>query len=456
MKTKNSLDQYLDFYSQHQARLKQDSAPWLASLRALCFDRLRDMRLPDHHTENYEKTSLEEMFAPDFGINIGGLDLIGKTPANACGAVLPKSVRIILHNEVPVRVELPAGYHNLPQGLHITSLSKLSDNANQFVAQELEELAVRTDNAALLLNIMLGTDGVVITTDAGAKIELPIQIINFVGASIPMLTNKKLLIYTAPGSELNILHCEHSVPAATEHSTLANSLVLARMEEESTLRFASMEETASSNRNFTALVVKQQRDTQLHMGSITLMNGTTRNDVKVDMLGNGAQAHINGLVIGEDASAIDNSTHINLHGDHCVCNQIYKYALYGQSAGAFEGTITVHPDARFNEAHQTNRNVIASEGASMYSKPQLLIYNDDVKCSHGATTGQLDSNALYYMQTRGIPLDEAKSMLMQAFMNDVVEQIDFPGLRERLHILVERRLRGEDVTCDGCKLYIEQ
>lgn len=453
METLNSIDQYIRFYRENRAHIETGSPDWLNSMRARCCDRLQTLRLPDSKTEDYEKTSVNNLFATDFGINIDRLDLIGQVKPNICGLELPNSIRIILHNETPVRIELPAASHSLPEGLHICSFSRLAATEEVWVEHVLDKTTAHTDPAALLLNIMLGNDGLVIRADDCAKVSVPIQIINFVGASIPLLSNKKLLIKLGKRSELNILYCEHMVSASSLAECLSNTLAWLDIEEGASARFVCMEETGLKNRNLLDLQIALAADSCLQYGSVTLKNGVSRNNLRVQMVGDNATAKINGLIIGKDCSHTDNSTDIHLRSNHNSCTQIYKYALYDDSQGAFEGKITVHPEARFNEAHQTNKNVIASTGASMYSKPQLLIYNDDVKCSHGSSTGQLDAKALYYMQTRGIPADEARSMLMQAFMNDVVEQIEFPGLRERLYKLVEKRLKGEESTCEGCKLY---
>ena len=129
---------------------------------------------------------------------------------------------------------------------------------------------------------------------------------------------------------------------------------------------------------------------------------------------------------------------------------MFKYVLDERSTGAFEGSIEVCHGSRFVEAYQSNRNILASKDARMHSKPQLLIYNDDVKCSHGATTGQLDEKAMFYMQTRGIPREEARRMLMQAFMADVIDTIALEPLRDRLRHMVERRFAGEKAGCRDC------
>ena len=131
---------------------------------------------------------------------------------------------------------------------------------------------------------------------------------------------------------------------------------------------------------------------------------------------------------------------------------LFKYVLDDQSIGAFAGLVLVRPDAQHTNSQQTNRNLCATRDARMYTQPQLEIYADDVKCSHGATVGQLDENALFYMRSRGINEKEARLLLMFAFVNEVIDTIRLDALKDRLHLLVEKRFRGELNRCQGCAI----
>ncbi|MDE5635454.1 MAG: SufD family Fe-S cluster assembly protein, partial [Muribaculaceae bacterium] len=186
------------------------------------------------------------------------------------------------------------------------------------------------------------------------------------------------------------------------------------------------------------------------IGGMTLHNGVTRNEYRVTIIGDECECHLDGMAVASGSQHIDNSSDVRHAACRSTSRQLFKYVLDDQSTGAFEGSIVVEPGARFTEASQTDRNILASRGARMHTKPQLLIYNDDVKCSHGATTGQLDDRALFYMQSRGIPREEARMMLMQAFMTEVVDTVRVESVRDRLRHLVERRLAGYDAHCNDC------
>ena len=158
------------------------------------------------------------------------------------------------------------------------------------------------------------------------------------------------------------------------------------------------------------------------------------------------------MSISDKNQHVDNNTSIDHAVPNCTSNELFKYVLDDQSVGAFAGLVLVRPDAQHTSSQQTNRNLCATRDARMYTQPQLEIYADDVKCSHGATVGQLDENALFYMRARGIAEKEARLLLMFAFVNEVIDTIRLDALKDRLHLLVEKRFRGELNRCQGCAI----
>ncbi|MBQ7823567.1 MAG: SufD family Fe-S cluster assembly protein, partial [Bacteroidaceae bacterium] len=136
----------------------------------------------------------------------------------------------------------------------------------------------------------------------------------------------------------------------------------------------------------------------------------------------------------------------------CSSRELFKYVLNDTSTGSFSGRILVREGTDKTEAYQSNKNLCATSDAQMFTKPQLEIYADDVKCSHGATIGQLDEQALFYMRSRGIPEAEARMLLMFAFTSDVIDTVRLDALKDRLRLLVEKRFRGELAKCSGCRI----
>lgn len=178
--------------------------------------------------------------------------------------------------------------------------------------------------------------------------------------------------------------------------------------------------------------VEQQANSVLSMSTITLGSADVKNDVEVRLKGEGAELVLNGLYLTSGADKVDNKTVVYHEVGHCTTKQLYKGALDGESKASFEGMIIVQPDAQKTNAQQTNRNILISPKAKVHAEPQLVIYADDVKCSHGATTGQLDQQQLFYMQQRGIDEDAARRMLTAAYAAEVVGLIPIEDVRTRL------------------------
>jgi len=154
--------------------------------------------------------------------------------------------------------------------------------------------------------------------------------------------------------------------------------------------------------------------------------------------------------LADKKQQVDNFTSIIHAKPNCNSNELFKYVLDDTAKGGFTGKLYVARNAQKTAAFQTNKNILLKRSAKMRTKPQLEIYADDVKCSHGATIGQLDDNAMFYMRSRGIPENEARLLLMFAFTSDVIENIRIDALKDRIKMLVEKRLRGELSKCEGC------
>ena len=219
-----------------------------------------------------------------------------------------------------------------------------------------------------------------------------------------------------------------------------------------TLNVYELEEATANSHRASVFVAEQGRDSKLNVTTIALNGGKRRNEFHTRHLDENCTTSLNGMVIAADEQVVDNATFVMHDKPRCNSDQLFKYALFDNAQGAFEGLVTVTANACFTDAHQSNRNLLVSPTAQMHTMPQLIINCDEVKASHGATTGQLDEKALFYMRSRGIPEEEARMMLINAFMADVLEHIEIESLRERLRHLVDRRLRGCSAVCSNLSL----
>lgn len=201
------------------------------------------------------------------------------------------------------------------------------------------------------------------------------------------------------------------------------------------------EESAEANVRVSSLYVRQMQDSVVDLSGVTLRNGVTRNNYFVTLVEERADLKVSGFVLAAGEAHADNFSYIEHAVSHCTSDELFKYVLRDDSRGVFTGRILVAQDAQKTQAYQNNRNLLLSPTARMQSKPQLEIYADDVKCSHGMTTGQLSADALFYMRQRGISLEEARLMLSNAFAEDVVARIPVKEIADDVRARIEEQLR---------------
>lgn len=305
--------------------------------------------------------------------------------------------------------------------------------------------SVRKD-ALSAYNTLLSQTVTVLYITKGTIIEDAIHMVRLSGfeEGSNRWSSPRLLIIAEEGSQARLLSCDHAKGTA---SFVSNTVVEIYAEKDSRFEFYDLEDTSSSSIRLQTLHVSQEENSYVDIHSLTIQNGKTRNNFFADLKGAHAELYLNGICILDDEQKADNYSFIRHSVSGCHSDETFKYTLNDNAVGSFSGKIYVALDAQQTTAYQNNRNLLLSPKAKMYSKPHLEIYADDVKCSHGMTTGELDNNALFYMQQRGIPFVEAKLLLTIAFMSEVLEKIQLVPLRERLIQAVENRYRGLPGFC---------
>ena len=335
----------------------------------------------------------------------------------------------------------------------------------EIVGKYYARLAKTSEDAITALNTMLAQDGMLVYVPKNVKVDRAVQVINILKSpdSAPqsnlvprssvlvprMMVNRRVLIILEENAEIKMLFCDH---AADDRNFLATQVIEAYVGENASLDLYCMEETHHKNVRVSNVYIDQQANSRVNHNVITLHNGTTRNKLDLTFSGEGAECQCYGCVIADKQQHVDNNTLITHRVPHCTSSELYKYVLDDQSTGAFAGRVLVEHGAQKTASQMTNQNLAASREARMYTQPMLEIYADDVKCAHGSTVGQLNDAALFYMRQRGISLQEARTLLQQAFINEVVDKMALEPLRDRLHYLIEKRFRGELNKCAGCRL----
>ncbi len=421
-----SVDQYVELYGS----MSEQTGPRPAELEAL-----------------RAAGPLDDAFAPtDYGVNARRL-LLNVDVARSFGCDVPaiSAAPAAVVNDIfaaPKRLS-----ERLPEGVTFMSLRQAAATHPEWLAEIGSD---GIDDAETRLNDLLWTDGVLLRVAPGVVCEKPLQLVNVFSAPVDLMAVRRLFISLGKGSEAKLLVCDHTQDS--ERRYLSAELIRVNLADGAQLSLDFIEESSALTTRRSTLNASLGADSALRCTAATLSCGDTRMRVCVDINGRGARAEVNGMVIADAEQRAAFSTAILHHAENTSSSQLFKYVADGRSHCSFTGRIVVDEAARFTDAHQTNRNMLASATATMHAEPTLAIYCDEVQCSHGAATGQLDSNALFYMRQRGIPEEVARRMLMEAFVGDVIDSVHIPSLRERLHHLVERRFSGLGATCADCSL----
>lgn len=440
--------QYIDLYTQCEGMIDGHSAAVMNAPRAQAFADFQRLGFPTRKVEKYKYTDVAKLFEPDYGLNLNRLDIpVNSGEVFKCDVPNMSTSLYFMLNDGFYDKELPKA--SLPEGVVVGSLKAMAEAHPQLLTAYYGKLADTGKDAVTALNTMLAQDGLLFYVPKGVVIDRPIQVVNMLRSSVDFMVNRRVLVILEEGAQAKMLMCDHAMDPV---KFLTTQVIEVFAGENSVFDLYELEETHNNTVRFSNLYVHQAAGSNVLLNGMTLHNGITRNTTEVTLDGRGAELKMLGMAIEDKQQQVDNNTFIDHRVSDCTSTELYKYVLDDSAVGAFAGKVLVREGAQRTSSQQTNRNLCATREARMYTQPQLEIYADDVKCSHGATVGQLDENALFYMQQRGISEKEARLLLMFAFVNEVVDEIRLDALKDRLHLLVEKRFRGELNKCQGCTI----
>ena len=439
-----SEQQYIDLYKQARGIICEHSSDVMNAVRDEAFEHFQTLGFPSKKVERYKYTDMQKLFEPDYGLNLQRLPIpVNPYEAFRCDVPNLSTSLYFVVNDMFYHDDKPKG--SLPEGVIIGSLKDYPELTARYFAKQAKTAA----DGITALNTMLAQDGLFVYVPKNVKVDRAIQVINILRSDVDLMVNRRVLIVLEEGAEIKMLFCDH---AADDRHFLATQVIEAYVGENASLDLYCMEETHHKNVRLSNVYVDQQANSRVNHNVITLHNGVTRNRLDLTFSGEGAECQCYGCVIADKQQHVDNNTLITHRVPHCTSQELYKYVLDDKATGAFAGRVLVEHGAQKTTSQMTNQNLTATREARMYTQPMLEIYADDVKCAHGSTVGQLNDAALFYMRQRGIPLAEARLLLQNAFINEVVDKMQLEPLRDRLHYLVEKRFRGELNKCSGCKL----
>jgi Fe-S cluster assembly protein SufD len=340
---------------------------------------------------------------------------------------------------VPFRVAPWTDRVQVPRrdGVIVCSLPAALAHHPELIEPHLARYADYEDHAFAALNTAFlgGCVGTFIYLPPGVVVAEPIDL-TFPAVMFgepPLMLPHRVLVVASRNSQATISESYFGVPGTTYFTSAVTEIVL---DEGAILDHYKVQQEGDAAFHVATIQVQMGRSSTFSSHNLTFGGRLTRNDVNAVLAGEGCECTLNGLYLGDGEQLIDNHTRIDHAMPHCASHELYKGILDGKSRGVFNGRIYVHQDAQKTDAKQTNQTLLLSDDAVIDAMPQLEIFADDVKCTHGATVGQLDAESLFYLRTRGIGKDEARALLTFAFANDVIGRIKIDALRDELEKLL--------------------
>ncbi len=441
--------QYIDLYKQFHENIKSNSAPVINALRDESFELFETLGFPTSDLENYKYTDLNASLSIDYGLNINRIHFpVDPYQVFKCDVPGIHSFLFFVVNDAFFPVNEPRN-KDLPEGVIVGSLKEIAETQPDLLKNYYGKLSSKQRDGLVAFNGTFAQDGFFMYVPKNVVLEHPVQLVNIMRSDVDFMANSHNLIILDEGAKMQLLVCDHTVDNVR---FFANRVTEVFVGENAVYEHYKLENTHTRMTNLTTLLIQQKDSSTVLTNLITLHNGFTRNTVEIDLDGEHCETELCGMVIGDKNQQVDNFTTILHNQPNCHSSELFKYVLDDVSKGGFTGKLRVAKDAQKTSAFQTNRNILLNKTAKMRTRPQLEIYADDVKCSHGATIGQLDESAKFYMQQRGISETEARLLLMFAFTSDIIDNIRIPALQDRIKIMVENRLRGEISKCEGCMI----
>lgn len=442
--TKASAEQaFLDDFQAHESRLAQNGYGWQAPLRASAMERFTALGLPGPRDEAWRKTSLAPLRRQTFRT---------APPAELDDAIRARATELDfpdldLHRLVFVDGRFSPELSDigaLPEGVILEPLAQASHAHAELVRMYLDQAREAEDEAFPALNAALMTDGGFLHLAAGAQLDTPVHLLflnsgRAVDGAAPA-TYPRSLIVAGEGSRARLIET-HAGLEGDDAPALTVAVTETFLAEGAEIDHTKRQEETESAIHLSHLSVRQDGTSRFATRSVDLGGGLVRNDSSVRIGAPKCETLLHGLYMAHGSQHVDNHTRLEHVEPDCHSFERFKGLLDDRATAVFTGRIYVHPEAQLTDAVQENSCVLLSRDAQISTQPQLEIFADDVKCTHGATVGELDEEQRFYLRTRGIPPQEARGIQAFAFANEVVEAIAIEPLREHLEREIRRRVR---------------
>ena len=419
LQSSNLVDQFADHYGGLKPQLPGAGLGWLGQLRDDGMAAFQASGMPTAKAEDWRYTNLRAMTKSVF--QPAGADGVPASVAVDSGA----AHRLVFVNGL-FRPDLShAG--DLPAGARLSPLSQALEDRPDLLEPHLGRLLSTEDASLVALNMAMMRDGFVLHLGPGVRVDDPIEMLFISSAAAGAVHfHPRGLILLEEGCAATVVE-DHVGQSGSYFSNCATEIDIATA---ASLRHYKLQDEALDAFHTHATIAKLGHDARYESFVLSVGAALSRHEIRVALAGEGAACRLDGAYLAAGGQQVTNRTLVNHLAPAASSSQVYKGVLDDRAQAAFLGTIKVWPDAQLTDGHQLNKAILLSDKAEIDTKPELLIHADDVKCSHGATAGELDGDALFYLRSRGIAEAAARAMLIEAFLADVIEHISFSVVRD--------------------------
>lgn len=433
-------ERFIEYAKNSMENISSCDTPKVKALRQEALQRFIDKGFPTRKDEKWRNSRLMECLEDTFNID----NINDKKEDFSCNIKELDTESISLINgKFSDNEELRV----LESGIIIGSSRKAMTQYPDIFEKYYGECKINDENGFYDINTALWQDGFFIYAPKNAVAEKPIQIIKIIDDdNNPFIQTRNIIIVEA-NAQLQIIDCDDSVK---EQSSFVNSYTEIFVGENAHLENYKLQNLNDKTSLLNTNTAKQLANSTLKSHVISFNGGKIRNNIHVDIEGQGSECDLYGLYLVDKSQHIDNQLRVNHNVPNCNSSETFKGIVDNEATAVFNGHVYVATDAQKTNAYQNVSNIILTDKAKVNAMPFLEIYADDVKCSHGSTIGQLDQEAMFYMQQRGISKDNARMLLMYAFAAEISNNIGIEALRERIDDMIKKRLKGELSCCKNC------
>ena len=430
------------FNQQYRHFAESDSVA--GAIRLAAFGRFEEAGFPTQKLEAWKNTDLSRVLKDDYCI----LSPDRRQDVENCQ--FHCDIKGLAGYEIPVINGLCNNkkLNVLQNGIVFGSLSVAMKEAPELVKPHFGQYAKNLDGLSAL-NDALWLDGVFLYLPDNVILERPVQMMNVYNSQQNLFVSVRNLVLVGKNSKVTLLHCDDS----TNHQRIfSNTVTEVNIAQNAEIEYYKLQNINNETAIINRMMFHQEAGSRLNVNQISLNGGLLRNDIHTRLSGEYAEAEISGAYLMDKNQFIDNHIFIHHAMPHCTSRQEFRGVLDDYAGTLFNGHVLVDKDAQKTQAFQSCRNIAVSDKAKIETQPFLEIYADDVKCSHGASVGQLDNEALFYLRSRGIDEDHARTLLMYAFVVGILDKIQIAPLKERYADMIKGRLSGNLGICEQCVL----